>query len=76
MIMALNGNQMGSEVAAALAATAPGGQLDGSEQAVMTQQWQVICTAIVNHIKTNGHAVPGTFLDSQGGGLTGKGDLE
>jgi len=74
--MAMNGNQMGSEVAAAIAATAPGGMLDGGEQAILEQQWQVICTAIVNHITANGNALPGTFLDSLGGALTGKGDLE
>jgi len=74
--MAMNGNQMGSEVAAAVLAQVYGDRLNSAEQDMVEHMWQVICTAIVNHITTNGHALPGTFLDSQSGPLSGKGDLE
>jgi hypothetical protein len=73
--MALNGNQMGSEVAAYILGQA-GAPLNASEQAIVVSFWQGICTAIVNHITTNGHAIPGTFLDSMGSPISGKGDLE
>ena len=74
--MAMSGTQMGSEVAAAVLAQVYGSQLNPSEQALVEQFWQVICTAIVNHITTNGHAVPGTFVDSMSGAISGQGDLE
>ncbi len=61
--MAMDGTQMGSEVAAAIAATGAGAQLDSYEQAAARAQWQVICRAIVDHIKYNA-------LDSQGGNIT------
>jgi hypothetical protein len=74
--MALNGTQMGNEVADAVLAQTFGGQLDASEQALVRQYWQVICTAIVNHITANGHALPGTFIDSMSGAITGQGDIQ
>jgi len=74
--MAMNGDQMGTAVADAIMATSPGGQLDSAEVSVLTQQWQVICTAIVDHIVSNGAATPGAFLDSLGGALSGKGGIE
>ena len=61
--MAMDGNQMGSEVAAAVFATAAGGELSSSEQSAMQAQWQVICSAIVAHIQNNA-------VDSQGGSIT------
>lgn len=73
--MALNGTQMGNEVADVVLAMA-GSPLSSAEQQTVRQFWQAICTAIVDHITTNGHALPGSFLDSQGGALSGKGDIE
>ena len=63
--MAMDGTQMGSEVAAAILAVA-GEPLSSEERAVVEARWQLICTAIVNHMITNGHALPGTFLDGEG----------
>lgn len=74
--MAMDGNQMGSEVAAAVLAQTYGVRLTSAEQALIEQYWQVICTAIVNHIVANGHALPGTFLDGESRPITGLGDLE
>ena len=74
--MALNGTQMGNAVADAILAQSLGGPLNATEQALVRQYWQIICTAVVNHITANGHALPGTFLDSLGAAITGKGDIE
>ena len=73
--MAMNGNQMGNEVADYILAQA-GQPLDGSEQQLVRTFWQGICAVIVDHIATNGRALPGTFKDSADGPLTGKGNLE
>lgn len=73
--MALNGTQMGNAVADYILAQA-GAPLNAAEQATVRTFWQGICTQIVNHITANGRAVPGTFADSLGGPLTGKGNLE
>ena len=73
--MAMSGTGMGNEVADAVLA-AGGAELNASEQALVRQFWQTICTAIVNHITTNGHAVPGTFVDSLSAPISGQGDLE
>ena len=73
--MALNGTQMGNEVADAILSMA-GSPLNSTEQASVRAFWQAICTAIVDHITANGHALPGDFLDSLGGALTGTGDIE
>ncbi len=73
--MALNGNQMGDAVADFILAQA-GSPLNAAEQASLRAFWQGICSAIVNHIVANGHALPGTFLDGEGRALSGKGDLE
>ena len=73
--MAMSGTGMGNEVADAVLAAA-GAPLNAAEQALVRQFWQTICTAIVNHITTNGHAVPGTFVDSLSGPINGQGDLE
>jgi hypothetical protein len=73
--MALNGTQMGNEVANVILSMA-GSPLNSSEQNNVRAFWQAICTAIVNHITANGHALPGTFKDSLGGSVTGEGDLQ
>lgn len=73
--MAMSGTGMGNEVADAVLAAA-GAPLNAAEQALVRQFWQTICTAIVNHITANGHALPGTFMDSTSGPVSGQGDLE
>ena len=73
--MALNGNQMGDEVADVILAMA-GAPLNAAEHDTVRAFWRAICTAIVDHITANGHALPGSFQDSQGGSLTGTGDIE
>lgn len=72
--MALDGDQMGSEVAAFVLGQA-GDPLNAAERAYVTAMWQGICRAIVAHITTNGHALPGTFLDAESRPLSGMGDL-
>lgn len=50
--MAMNGNNMGSEIAQALESL---GVLAGDETAAdITPIWQAVATAIVSHIQTNG----------------------
>jgi hypothetical protein len=61
--MAMNGTQMGDEIAAAIMATVPGGQLNSEEQSAARQQWRVIGQAIVAHIQNNAE-------DSSGGDIT------
>jgi hypothetical protein len=73
--MALNGTQMGNEVADVILSMA-GAPLNGTEQNTVRAFWQAICTAIVNHITTNGHALPGTFLDGESRPITGQGNLQ
>ena len=52
--MAMNGDQMGTEVVAAIKAFTGAGPLP--QDAQILALWQEICTAIVLHIQTNGHA--------------------
>jgi hypothetical protein len=73
--MALNGTQMGNEVADVVLAMG-GSPLNATEQDTVRAFWQAICTAIVDHITSNGHALPGTFIDSLGGAVTGQGDIQ
>jgi hypothetical protein len=73
--MALNGTQMGNEVADVVLALG-GSPLSASEQDTVRAFWQAICSAIVDHITANGHALPGTFKDSLGSAITGIGDIQ
>jgi hydroxyethylthiazole kinase-like sugar kinase family protein len=73
--MALNGTQMGNAVADVVLAMG-GSPLSSAEQQTVRDFWQAICTAMVDHITTNGHALPGTFLDSLGSPITGQGDIQ
>jgi hypothetical protein len=50
--MALNGDLLGEEIAAAIASSQPG--LNESEQAAQLAAWKLIANAIVLHIQTNG----------------------
>lgn len=61
--MAMNGTQMGDEIADAILSTSPGGQLNSAEQSAARAQWQVIGRAIVAHIQNNAE-------DDDGGNIT------
>lgn len=72
--MALDGNALGTAIAAAVQANKP---TDGVEITTgqLETMWQAIATAIVDHFKNNGEVLPGTLKDSMSGAITGIGDI-
>lgn len=72
----LNGNTMGDAVWTAVKATT-GFTPTTPDDAKGKQVWEAICTAIVNHIVTNGEILPGSFATGPTGGpVTGEGMIE
>jgi hypothetical protein len=60
--MAMNGNTLGSEIAAAIMNSAAPPEV----QAQVIELWQKVGTAIVNHIKNNAQVPAGIAVSTQG----------
>lgn len=73
--MALDGSTMGNAVADFVLAQA-GDPLSDAEKASVRANWVGICTAIVNHITSNGAVNPGTFMDAESRAISGQGTIE